>query len=579
MTRHHVAAFITLLSPVLCQGTTQSLGSTTLTDLVACASGDALVAFWQGASDLVLRRSADGGETWPAAATFATAGFEPAVAVLGAEVWVVFSSGSPTNSDVLIARSADRGATWATPIQVNATSTIAARRSPKLALTPLGAFVVWKEGNNSLFYNRLINGAIAGSDTVLANNLQSGFFDYSISCVDVLPPASGAPRTVALVTWLANIASSPAALAATSSNADSATPAFSSQQLSGAGTSAGHPSGRVVAGPSGTPEYYAVWQQTSGATRYSFSGVEPPAWSTPGSVSGTGTTNPVMVASTSPSSATQIVVAFEVNQEIHVRRGSPSGGVIAFEPTQVLSLPSGTTSNNQSASPKLTASGSTVLASWRTASGGSNSVYVSRSLDRGASWLLPSEARMFASPVSGPTSGVNLMRDHFTTANEDDPGVLGTSAHLFWKSSGGLIEFRCTHVSGTRLFGTPTGPTQPTVKPWSGHGANIGSTVSCEASITPIAPYTMVWAVGSGRAPIDIGALDTQCAGISAQIGATPALFIDVTSFGTPAHLAFQVPASPVYLGTQHTVTAIILNGAASGCPYDTANGMEVTVY
>jgi hypothetical protein len=272
------------------------------------------------------------------------------------------------------------------------------------------------------------------------------------------------------------------------------------------------------------------------------------------------------------------VVAYEANDEVHARSGAAAGGVIAFGAALPLSLPAGTGSNYQSDDPQLIASGSTVLACWRTEFAGTRTVYVSRSNDGGSTWLAPSDARSMTGSVRGALSEA-LNRDYFVTLQTLAATQLGPNAHLFWMPSGlSLPEFRSTQIFGTRLYGTPQGVTLPLVTPGAGHGATLGSTIASETMVSTAGSYAMLWFLGTGRGPLDLSFIE-NCSGLIGNISSYYYSEGDISSLGSPAQFSTPIPSSTSFLGSQHSITAIVLNGAPSGCALDSANGMDITVY
>jgi hypothetical protein len=90
--------------------------------------------------------------------------------------------------------------------------------------------------------------------------------------------------------------------------------------------------------------------------------------------------------------------------------------------------------------------------------------------------------------------------------------------------------------------------------------------------------YAMLWFLGTGRGPLDLSFIE-NCSGLIGNISSYYYSEGDISSLGSPAQFSTPIPSSTSFLGSQHSITAIVLNGAPSGCALDSANGMDITVY
>ena len=114
-----------------------------------------------GVDDIYFRRSADRGSTWQAAKkiTF-TAGSSswPAVAANGANVYVTWIDNTPANNEIYFRRSGDNGATW-NPVK-RLTHDAGSSEYPAVAVSGADVYLLWSDntpGNKEIFFRRSAN--------------------------------------------------------------------------------------------------------------------------------------------------------------------------------------------------------------------------------------------------------------------------------------------------------------------------------------------------------------------------------------------------------------------------------------
>ena len=126
-------------------------------------SGNNVHVVWQDVTgetefDILYRRSLDGGNTFPniiknLSGTDGASG-DPAIAVSGDNVHVVWDDNTPGNSDILYRRSIDGGSTFPNIIK-NLSSNAGSSADPAVALSGNSVYVVWRDltpGNADILY-------------------------------------------------------------------------------------------------------------------------------------------------------------------------------------------------------------------------------------------------------------------------------------------------------------------------------------------------------------------------------------------------------------------------------------------
>ena len=126
-------------------------------------SGNNVHVVWQDVTgetefDILYKRSLDGGNTFPniiknLSGTDGASG-DPAIAVSGDNVHVVWDDNTPGNSDILYRRSIDGGSTFPNIIK-NLSSNAGSSADPAVALSGNSVYVVWRDltpGNADILY-------------------------------------------------------------------------------------------------------------------------------------------------------------------------------------------------------------------------------------------------------------------------------------------------------------------------------------------------------------------------------------------------------------------------------------------
>jgi len=163
------------------------------------ASGNNVYVVWTddifGNTETLYRRSTDGGATFgPAINLSNNAGFseDPAIAVSGNNVYVVWSDDSFGNSDILFKRSLDSGASFSTD-STNLSENTASSIRPAISAFGNNVYVVWSDnsglsGNLDILFKRsLDSGASFSTDSTNLSNSEGFSFTStsSISSTDI----------------------------------------------------------------------------------------------------------------------------------------------------------------------------------------------------------------------------------------------------------------------------------------------------------------------------------------------------------------------------------------------------------
>ncbi|MCX6162058.1 MAG: exo-alpha-sialidase, partial [Ignavibacteriae bacterium] len=133
------------------------------------ANGDVIHAVWysgdgvnQGSWQINYKRSTDKGVTWSAAVNLTNSDSircNPAIAVSGSYVHVVWYDKRDGNTEEYYKRSTDGGITWGPDIRL--TNNTAGSGHPSIAASGLNLHVVWydgRDGNNEIYYKRSVDG-------------------------------------------------------------------------------------------------------------------------------------------------------------------------------------------------------------------------------------------------------------------------------------------------------------------------------------------------------------------------------------------------------------------------------------
>jgi BNR repeat protein len=153
-------------------------------------SGSNVYVVWfdrtPGNFDIFSRRSADSGVTWKAVKNLSDNPGDsryPQIVVSGANVYVVWFDRTPGNADIFFTRSTDSGATWKTVM--NLSNDADRSRFPQIAVSGANVYVVWQSGdpsNSETFFRRSTdNGAKWQSKVNLSQSSGSEFPQIVVS--------------------------------------------------------------------------------------------------------------------------------------------------------------------------------------------------------------------------------------------------------------------------------------------------------------------------------------------------------------------------------------------------------------
>ena len=137
------------------------------TDAKIAVSGNNVHVVWEdgtsGNSEVLYKRSTDGGATFgPIINLSNNAGFStnPAIAVSGNNVYVVWNDDTPTNLDIFYRRSTDGGGSFTEPLK-NLSGNAGTSSRPAIAVSGNSVHVVWDDdtsGNFEILYRRSLDG-------------------------------------------------------------------------------------------------------------------------------------------------------------------------------------------------------------------------------------------------------------------------------------------------------------------------------------------------------------------------------------------------------------------------------------
>src|SRR4030043_459614 len=125
--------------------------------------------------EINFKRSVDGGVTWKTNKRLTNnAGYsqDPAIAVDGLNIYVVWEDTTPGNYEIYFKKSVDGGATWETNKRL--TSNAGVSYAPAIAVDGSNIYVVWQDntqGDEEIYFKRSVDGGVTWkTDKNLANN-------------------------------------------------------------------------------------------------------------------------------------------------------------------------------------------------------------------------------------------------------------------------------------------------------------------------------------------------------------------------------------------------------------------------
>jgi WD40-like Beta Propeller Repeat len=153
-------------------------------DSAIAVDGPNISVVWQdytpGNAEIFFKRSNDGGVKWSASKrlTNNTGGSEdPAIAVAGSNIYVVWSDDTPGNKEIFFKRSNDGGAIWTANRRV--TKNTGHSELPAIAMDGSNISVVWMDdtpGNREIYFKQSIDGGVVwAANRRLTNNTGESF--------------------------------------------------------------------------------------------------------------------------------------------------------------------------------------------------------------------------------------------------------------------------------------------------------------------------------------------------------------------------------------------------------------------
>jgi hypothetical protein len=128
-----------------------------------------------GNYEIYFKRSVDGGVTWKTNKRLTNnAGYsqDPAIAVDGLNIYVVWEDTTPGNYEIYFKKSVDGGATWETNKRL--TSNAGVSYAPAIAVDGSNIYVVWQDntqGDEEIYFKRSVDGGVTWkTDKNLTNN-------------------------------------------------------------------------------------------------------------------------------------------------------------------------------------------------------------------------------------------------------------------------------------------------------------------------------------------------------------------------------------------------------------------------
>jgi hypothetical protein len=148
-------------------------------DPAIAIDGSNIYVVWEdntpGNKEIYFKRSADGGVSWTTVkrlTTTAGASNNPAIAANGLNIYVVWEDNTPGNKEIYFKRSADGGVSWTADKRL--TNNTGASEGPAIAANGSNIYVVWMDrtpGNWEIYFKRSVDGGATWKmDKYLTNN-------------------------------------------------------------------------------------------------------------------------------------------------------------------------------------------------------------------------------------------------------------------------------------------------------------------------------------------------------------------------------------------------------------------------
>jgi hypothetical protein len=148
------------------------------------AGGKTVHVVWfdhrDGNNEIYYKGSANGGTTWGSDIRLtndAALSYNPAVAISGSKVHVVWQDKRDGNDEIYYKQSTDGGITWGTDVRLTSNDSLSS--NPCIAAFGLVVHVIWydyRDGNTEIYYKRSADGGLTwGSDTRMTNDADQSF--------------------------------------------------------------------------------------------------------------------------------------------------------------------------------------------------------------------------------------------------------------------------------------------------------------------------------------------------------------------------------------------------------------------
>jgi hypothetical protein len=156
--------------------------------------GSNIYVVWQddnspGNSEIYFKKSDDGGTTWTTERLTDNAGYsnDPAIAVDGSNIYVVWEDSTPGNPEIYFKKSVDGGVTWIKNKRL--TNTAGYSWYPAIAVDGSNIYVVWEDetpGNPEIYFKKSVDGGVTWikNKRLTWNAVDAGLYLYPSIAVD-----------------------------------------------------------------------------------------------------------------------------------------------------------------------------------------------------------------------------------------------------------------------------------------------------------------------------------------------------------------------------------------------------------